>query len=85
VLHAGEIFLGSVGHPDYARTDIIGQTVNTAFLAMPFVAAHCSGGIGLTRAVLDELTEGAEALERGRVAVAGEREALTVYEPRRTT
>ena len=49
VLHAGEIFLGSAGHPDYARTDIIGQTVNTAFLAMPFVAAHCPGGIGITR------------------------------------
>ena len=43
VLHAGEIFLGSAGHPDYARTDIIGQTVNTAFLAMPFVAARCPG------------------------------------------
>jgi hypothetical protein len=73
-----------VGHPDYARTDIIGQTVNTAFLAMPFVAAHCVGGIGITRAVADELTDSAVALERGRVAVAGERDALTILEPRRS-
>jgi class 3 adenylate cyclase len=83
VLHAGEIFLGSAGHPDYARTDIIGQTVNTAFLAMPFVAAHCRGGIGVTRDVVEQLSDGAECAERGPVAVAGVTEALTVYEPRR--
>ncbi len=73
------------GHPDYARTDIIGRTVNTAFLAMPFVAARCPGGIGITRGVVDELTEGAAADERGRVSVSGEPEALTVYEPRRSS
>lgn len=83
VLHAGEIFLGSAGHPDYARTDIIGQTVNTAFLVMPFVAAHCRGGIGVTRDVVEQLSDGAECAERGPVAVAGVTEALTVYEPRR--
>jgi hypothetical protein len=52
---------------------------------MPFVAAQCSGGIGITRAVVGELTDDAAALERGRVTVAGERDALTVYEPRRTS
>lgn len=83
VLHAGEIFLGSAGHPDYARTDIIGRTVNTAFLAMPFVAARCPGGVGLTGAFVAELEDGSGCEERGRVAVAGESEALIVYEPRR--
>ena len=83
VLHAGEIFLGSLGHPDYARTDILGQTVNTAFLAMPFVAASCAGGIGVTRGVVDDLSEAETCLERGRVTVAGESQAVIVYEPRR--
>ncbi len=83
VLHAGEIFLGSAGHPDYARTDIIGRTVNSAFLAMPFVAVHCAGGIGITQAVVLGLSDGTECMERGRVAVAGESEPLIVYEPRR--
>jgi len=83
VLHAGEIYLGSAGHPDYARTDIIGQTVNTAFLAMGFVAARCPGGIGMTRALLDELSVEAECVERGRVQVAGLNEALAIYEARR--
>jgi transcriptional regulator with XRE-family HTH domain len=83
VLHAGEIFLGSAGHPDYARTDIMGQTVNTAFLAMPFVAARCVGGIGVTQAVVEELSDATACIERGRVAVAGVSDALIVHEPRR--
>ena len=29
-LHSGDIFLGSIGHTEYARPDIIGDTVNTA-------------------------------------------------------
>lgn len=84
VLHGGEIFLGSAGHPEYARTDIIGQTVNTAFLTMPFVAAHCPGGIGLTGPVVEELSEGAAGAECGRVTVAGMSDALMIYEPRRS-
>lgn len=36
-LSTGEIFLGSVGHPDYARPDIMGEVVNVAFLAMQWV------------------------------------------------
>jgi class 3 adenylate cyclase len=83
VLHAGEIFLGSAGHPEYARTDIMGQTVNTAFLAMPFVAANCPGGIGLTRAVMEELPAECGCLERGRATVPGLKDALEILEPRR--
>ena len=33
-LNTGEIYLGSVGHPEYARPDIMGETVNIAFLTM---------------------------------------------------
>ena len=80
VLHAGPIFLGSAGHPEYARTDIMGQTVNTAFLAMPFVACHCPGGIGLTREVAKELTTAAPLAERGPLAVAGMAQPLMMYE-----
>lgn len=54
-LNSGPIFLGTVGHPDCARTDIIGATVNTAFLLMPIVAERCPTQIGMTRTVVDEL------------------------------
>ncbi len=80
MLHAGEIFLGSAGHPDYARTDIMGQTVNTAFLAMPYVARHSTGGVGLTGAVAASLTDRSSLIARGRVRVAGLKDALEIYE-----
>ncbi|HUT57491.1 MAG TPA: helix-turn-helix domain-containing protein [Phycisphaerae bacterium] len=80
VLHVGEIYLGALGHPDYQRPDIIGQTVNTAFLCMPWVVAHCRSGIGVTEAVVAEL--GAEGFDRaGKVKVAGAEGPITVYEP----
>jgi class 3 adenylate cyclase len=80
MLHAGDIFLGSVGHPDYARTDIMGQTVNTAFLAMPFVARHGQRGVALTEAVAAELTDCAPLVSRGRIDVAGLDGPLEIYE-----
>ncbi len=48
VLHSGPIYLGAIGHRDYARPDIMGETVNTAFLVLPWVAAHHPSGVGVT-------------------------------------
>lgn len=44
-LSAGPIYLGSVGHPDYARPDIMGEVVNIAFLTMRWAEAHAASGI----------------------------------------
>ena len=33
-LHTSEIFLGSIGHPDYARADILGPGVNKTAIAL---------------------------------------------------
>jgi transcriptional regulator with XRE-family HTH domain len=33
-LSTGKVYLGAVGHRDYARPDVMGQVVNIAFLAM---------------------------------------------------
>jgi class 3 adenylate cyclase len=80
-LHQGDIFLGTMGHPDYARPDIIGKTVNTAFLAMAWVAKNCGTGIGITGAVCEQLTDRERLVRRGQIAVAGVDSPLTVYEP----
>lgn len=64
VLHSGDVYLGEVGHPEYARPDIMGQTVNTAFLLLPWVAANVPSRLALTfesRAHL--MLDGASALE----------------------
>ena len=37
-LASGEIYLGALGHPDYKQPDIMGSTVNVAFLLLGSVA-----------------------------------------------
>ncbi len=44
-LSSGEIYLGSVGHPDYARPDIMGSTVNLAFLTLEWAEKHAETGV----------------------------------------
>jgi transcriptional regulator with XRE-family HTH domain len=81
LLHSGEIYLGSIGHPDYARTDIIGQTVNTAFLALPFMIRHGASGIGLTEPMVQELggLQGFQPL--GETDILGISGKVKIYEP----
>ncbi|MBI1320653.1 MAG: helix-turn-helix domain-containing protein [Candidatus Hydrogenedens sp.] len=54
-LHSGDIYLGEIGHRDYARLDIVGDTVNTAFFAMHWIASHLQSGVGLTAEARKEL------------------------------
>lgn len=80
-LHRGDIFLGKIGHPDYAGTDVIGATVNTAFLAMPWVAENCKTGIGITGAVAEHLDDSRKTTLRGEVSILGVSGKVSVYEP----
>jgi len=80
-LHHGDIYLGIMGHPDYARPDIIGRTVNTAFLVMPWVAEHCRSGIGITDAVWEHLHDTDGLVQRGEASVPGVQDPITIYEP----
>jgi transcriptional regulator with XRE-family HTH domain len=81
VLHAGPIFLGTVGHPEYSRTDIIGATVNTAFLLVPFVATECQTRIGMTKTVFEQLPAEVAAESRGHAVVLGVEAPVLVFEP----
>jgi class 3 adenylate cyclase len=85
VVHAGEIHLGSIGHPEYARPDVIGEAVNTAFLIQPWVAAHCPGGIGATGSVRGLLDEPGRLRRRGESTVLGADAPVEIYEPVETT
>jgi len=56
-LCAGPIYLGSVGHPDYATPDIIGDTVNVAFRTLEMASALPGASIMACASVIDGLEE----------------------------
>jgi class 3 adenylate cyclase len=55
MLHAGEVFLGAMGHSDYARADIMGETVNTAFLLLAWASQRVPERIALTESVAGKI------------------------------
>jgi class 3 adenylate cyclase len=56
-LSSGEVYLGVVGHPDYARPDIMGEVVNIAFLTMQWAETSAKSGVGATAAVAEQAGE----------------------------
>jgi transcriptional regulator with XRE-family HTH domain len=56
-LSCGEIFLGSVGHPDYAHPDIMGEIVNLAFLTMGWAETNTKTHVAATKNVLSSLKD----------------------------
>lgn len=79
-LHCGDIFLGSIGHPDYSKPDITGDSVNTAFLTMSWVARHIDSGLGITEAVADRLPDKRALIGHHNLEIHGLPPDLTVYE-----
>jgi len=47
-LSSDEIYLGTVGHPEYARPDIMGEVVNLAFLTMAWAETNANSRIAAT-------------------------------------
>ncbi|MFW6286509.1 MAG: helix-turn-helix domain-containing protein [Candidatus Sumerlaeota bacterium] len=64
-LSCGPVYFGTIGHPDYARADIMGQTVNSAFLTVGWALENADSGIAATRQIVDALGDdlGAETGE----------------------
>ncbi|HPU29001.1 MAG TPA: helix-turn-helix domain-containing protein [Syntrophorhabdaceae bacterium] len=57
VLNTGPIYLGLIGHPGYASKDIIGDTVNRAFLIRTWAEESVKSGIFFTDDVKDNLNK----------------------------
>jgi class 3 adenylate cyclase len=54
-LNTGDIYLGKIGHEEYARPDIIGDTVNTAFIAMSWISGNLKSRLGMTETVAERV------------------------------
>jgi len=54
-INTGNIYLGHIGHPKYAITDIVGKVVNIAFLVMGWATINTSAHIVATPDVIKNL------------------------------
>src|SRR5690606_13778335 len=79
-LSTGEVYLGSIGHPDYARPDIMGDVVNIAFLTLQWAETQCPGGIGASLATLETTGANIAAGRREAVKFKDIEHAVTVVE-----
>ena len=50
----GLVYFGSIGHPDYARPDIIGEAVSIALLNSDWADEHTKSGIAVDQATLEK-------------------------------
>ncbi len=50
---AGRVYLGSIGHPDYRRPDVIGEPVSIALLAADWAAENTASGMACTAGTLE--------------------------------
>lgn len=66
-LHTGEVYLGQIGHKEYARLDIIGDAVNRAFFTMHWASTHLPQRLALTEATRKSM-EAAPRLSKAQVA-----------------
>jgi class 3 adenylate cyclase len=83
-LHRGPIYLGRIGHEDYAALDILGAAVNVAFMAQPHVRKRCPSRAGITASLAADVPAGIEALPVGSVELPGERAPVDLLELRGT-
>ena len=60
--------------------DILGATVNTAFMVLPHVATRCPSRLGATSSVLAELPPEIEPRPAGSLELASERAPIELFE-----
>jgi class 3 adenylate cyclase len=76
---SGEIYLGSIGHPDYSQLDIIGNTVNVAFRLLEHAASEDEASIIVTENVANTLEPGMVAKGPQTLRLTFIPESVTVY------
>lgn len=81
-VHTGDIYLGKIGHNEYARPDIIGDTVNTAFLILNWVSANLKGRFGLSESTAAHLNGEWKLSKPQTIQIKLTNRKMKVYEPR---
>lgn len=55
-LNTGDIYLGTIGHTDYSRPDIIGDAVNVSFLLNSWATRHSNASVVVSGTTMSQLT-----------------------------
>ncbi len=85
LLHSGQLYLGQIGHPDYASKDIYGDSVNQAFLVRDeFIKAHHTG-IGCTGAFVKDVKKNQKFTLNTTLNIPFLKKRMAVYQPNQKT
>jgi len=79
-LNTGNIYLGMIGHPRYAFRDIVGETINRAFLIIEWISKNCPSGVGATQSVMKLAEQSFETTLHSGVRVPLIDEVIDIYE-----
>jgi hypothetical protein len=77
---SGDVYFGSVGHPDYARPDVIGETVSIALLAMDWAVEHTKTGVVVTASTMEAMDNTVTAGPYTDVHLSGISHAVSLIE-----
>jgi class 3 adenylate cyclase len=80
-LHTGEVYLGHIGHREYARLDIIGDAVNRAFFTMHWASNNLPQRLAVTEATRKAMEEAPRMARAQTAQLAVLNESIKVYAP----
>lgn len=83
-LSSGEIYLGAMGHPDYAHPDVTGEVVNIAFLLRNWAENHLKQGIVVTKSMASSLHEHVHIVQTQAVHFQGVEKPIQICEIKKT-
>lgn len=79
-LNSGKIYLGSIGHEEYSRPDIMGNAVNMTFMLLEKLFSAGESRIGASGAFLPDLHDEYPVTKFGDVVFSGQEKPTAVYE-----
>ena len=79
-LHSGDIYMGSIGHPDYASRDILGSTVNTAYRVASWACGNTNSRIAASSSVVEKADLPGNIGKSQNISLKGIDREIEIYE-----